>query len=67
VLLHEFRHIAEPAPAARLADDRQHRLTKVGQDKRAVVMDLDGLEARARFPTIVAAEIREQESGGQGE
>jgi hypothetical protein len=30
-------------------------------------MDLDGLEARARFPQSCAAEIREQESGGQGE
>jgi hypothetical protein len=36
VLRHELRHALAPAPAARLANNRQRRLTKVGQDKRAV-------------------------------
>jgi hypothetical protein len=36
MLFHEPRHIVAPAPAARLADDRQGRPTDVGQDERAV-------------------------------
>ena len=36
MLFHEPRHIVDPATAARLADDRQRGVTKVGQDDRAV-------------------------------
>ena len=36
MLFHEPRHIVGPAPAARLADDRQGGVTKVGQGDRAV-------------------------------
>jgi hypothetical protein len=36
MLFHEPRHIVGPATAARLADDRQRGVTKVGQDDRAV-------------------------------
>jgi hypothetical protein len=36
MLLHERRHAVGAAPAARLADDRQRAVTKVGQDDRAV-------------------------------
>ena len=36
MLFHEPRHIVSPATAARLADDRQRGVAKVGQDERAV-------------------------------
>ncbi len=36
VPFHEARHIMGPAPAARLADDRQRLLAKVGQDVCAI-------------------------------
>ena len=36
MLFNEPRHVVGPATAARLADDRQRGVTKVGQDDRAV-------------------------------
>jgi hypothetical protein len=36
MLFHEPRHIVGPTSAARLADDRQRGVTKIGQDDRAV-------------------------------
>ena len=36
MLFHEPRHIVGPATAARLLDDRQRGITRVGQDDRAV-------------------------------
>jgi hypothetical protein len=44
VLLHELRHAVAPAPAARLANDRERRPADVGQGRGALV-NLSSTEA----------------------
>jgi hypothetical protein len=56
VLFHEARHLVGPAAAARLANDRQRRLSHVGQSERTVARHLPHLQVLApQLPNRSAA------------